>query len=393
MKKWFTILAMALMAVSASAQEEGVRETEGHMGFKELPFVYKFVQGIDNESEKTLTDLYEGMKGTADKSILKCNRGGWFVKKDYTLPEGNYYESAFYSYGEGIRCVLPGINVYLKGDCQIDGILEYLGDKVTLERSLDFDSSHSLICHMKTSHEVLKTIDDMYDFEQECINRISPATFYLETDFDAYLIRVLSGSAEETVVSGEKIISETNWEGLAYPVIWEFECPWETTDEGLAIHNPSLRDYMWNPQWTYITTERLALDKDGDYIVRLILKAPSDGTYCVGLGNWDEENTWATNQVPVTASDDFQTFDFEFPKFGSDINWNGFATLGTGWVVGTTVVKKCQIIEKMKGSTAAIMTAKTVRKSDDAIYNLAGQKVSASYKGIVIKNGKKMIKK
>ena len=181
MKKWFTILAMALMAVSANAQEEGVRETEGHMGFKELPFVYKFVQGIDNESEKTLTDLYEGMKGTADKSILKYNRGGWFVKKDYTLPEGNYYESAFYSYGEGIRCVLPGINVYLKGDCQIDGILEYLGDKVTLERSLDFDSSHSLICHMKTSHEVLKTIDDMYDFEQECINRISPATFYLET--------------------------------------------------------------------------------------------------------------------------------------------------------------------------------------------------------------------
>jgi hypothetical protein len=39
------------------------------------------------------------------------------------------------------------------------------------------------------------------------------------------------------------------------------------------------------------------------------------------------------------------------------------------------------------------MTAKSVRKSDDAIYNLAGQKVSASYKGLVIKNGKKMIKK
>jgi len=32
-------------------------------------------------------------------------------------------------------------------------------------------------------------------------------------------------------------------------------------------------------------------------------------------------------------------------------------------------------------------------KADDAIYNLAGQKVGASYKGFVIKNGKKYIQK
>ena len=44
------------------------------------------------------------------------------------------------------------------------------------------------------------------------------------------------------------------------------------------------------------------------------------------------------------------------------------------------------------GATA-IQSVKKAAKSDDAIYNVAGQKVSASYKGLVIKNGKKYIQK
>ena len=41
----------------------------------------------------------------------------------------------------------------------------------------------------------------------------------------------------------------------------------------------------------------------------------------------------------------------------------------------------------------AIMSAKKSVKENGAIYNLAGQKVNASYKGVVIKNGKKYIQK
>ena len=44
-------------------------------------------------------------------------------------------------------------------------------------------------------------------------------------------------------------------------------------------------------------------------------------------------------------------------------------------------------------STTGISTVKTVRVDDGAIYNLAGQKVDKSYKGVVIMNGKKMIQK
>ena len=44
-------------------------------------------------------------------------------------------------------------------------------------------------------------------------------------------------------------------------------------------------------------------------------------------------------------------------------------------------------------STTGINTVKTVRVDDGAIYNLAGQKVDKSYKGVVVKNGKKMVQK
>jgi hypothetical protein len=37
----------------------------------------------------------------------------------------------------------------------------------------------------------------------------------------------------------------------------------------------------------------------------------------------------------------------------------------------------------------AIETVETVKANDGAIYNLAGQKVSKSFKGLIIKNGKK----
>ena len=44
------------------------------------------------------------------------------------------------------------------------------------------------------------------------------------------------------------------------------------------------------------------------------------------------------------------------------------------------------------GDATAIQNVRMVTASD-VIYNLAGQKVDASYKGIVIKNGKKLLQK
>lgn len=403
MKKWFTILAMALMAVSASAQEEGEQESYKWTDLEpDESFLYKYVEAMDEASLDAIEAFYAEKKDLEDQPILKGDWGGWYVKKDCMLPEGNFFESSFYkrtNRNERIYVVIPRIDVTLKSSCKIEGLLEYFGDKMSLDDSYlssegEENPSYRLICHMKTSQEVLKAIDDKYEFERECIIRFLPVTHYLKVGNDQYLISVLTGKNKKSEVEGEKIIYEMNWEGVEYQAIMEFgPNPWEGTDEGLAITSY----HLWEGEWSLNTpvAHKFALKKGHDYIVRLTLKVPSNGTYQVGFGNWfgGDANSWSTFDVPMTAGEDFQLIEAESPNFGENVWDDGYVILSSGWVLGTTVVKKVQVVEKEKGAAAAIKTAKTVRKSDDAIYNLAGQKVSASYKGIVIKNGKKMIKK
>ena len=405
MKKWFTILAMALIAVCASAQEEGEQESYKWTDLEpDESFLYKYVEAMDEASQDAIEAFYAEKKDLEDQPILKGDWGGWYVKKDCMLPEGNFFESSFYkrtNRNERIYVVIPRIDVTLKSSCKIEGLLEYYGDKVSLDDRYEWlwdgegSKFYQLICHMKTSQEVLKAIDDRYEFEQECIVKIQPVTHYFEVSSNQYLTSVLTGTNKKSEVEGEKIIYEMNWEGVEYQIIWEDysePCPWEGTDEGLAITTYRLQEQEWS-LWTTVGLN-FAIEKGHDYIVRLTLKVPSDGTYQVGFGKWlgGDDNQRTTFDVPMTASEDFQVIEVESPNFGENV-WNdGMVVLSSGSVLGTTVVKKVQVIEKGKGVPAAIKTVKTVRKSDEAFYNLAGQKVNASYKGIVIQSGKKMIK-
>ena len=69
-----------------------------------------------------------------------------------------------------------------------------------------------------------------------------------------------------------------------------------------------------------------------------------------------------------------------------------------------TIEKDCDVIVyntngchiykiEITAGTAGIQAVKTVKSGNGFIYNLAGQRVDANYKGVVIKNGQKMIQK
>lgn len=161
----------------------------------------------------------------------------------------------------------------------------------------------------------------------------------------------------------------------------------ELVDEGLAITNPGLQEYIWYPQ-TVVLTE-FTLEEGHDYIVRLTMKVPSDGTYWVNLGSWDEEVSY-TCQFPASHHDGFQVIDVEYPEYGNKVVEGCHVVIGCGWVVGTTIIQEVELLERT--SAAAIRSVKTERSSDKTIYNLSGQKVDTSYKGIVIQNGKKLIR-
>ena len=51
------------------------------------------------------------------------------------------------------------------------------------------------------------------------------------------------------------------------------------------------------------------------------------------------------------------------------------------------------LVEVREGTTTAIHHTSSISHLPSPTYNLAGQRVDANYKGIVIRNGKRMIQK
>ena len=346
---------------------------------------YKFVQALDEGSVQTLTEPLIGKRIAEDESVIRVEEDKFYVLKDYTLPEGNYYVSMVYKRVDDDQAliVLPKIIMCLQEGFPIDDLLEQLGSKVTAEKIEGEYDLYNLICQMGTSEEVLEVIQKINALLEsgECgISHYFPSI----KDLDVY-------PNDLPATFGVTPICEQNWEGVRYEAFVEIgPSPWETTDEGLAITVPSEAE-PWNPM-TYIAYN-FSLEKDRNYIVRLTMKAPQDGTYHVGLGELG--GTWYSCEVPVTASDDFQVIDVECPDFPGNVWGEGMVMLGCGQVVGTTVVKKVQIYEinDSNAKETGVTTVHASQKTDNAIYNLAGQKVSSSYKGIVIQNGKKVVMK
>ena len=129
------------------------------------------------------------------------------------------------------------------------------------------------------------------------------------------------------------------------------------------------------------------LKEDGNYKVFVTAKFPSAGTLQINMGTWSANDQ---AQFPVEASDDFQTIECDFEGWSVDAE-GAHLLFQCGDFKGTTIVKKIQIYAV--GGTTGIKGVKTVTPISTAIYNLKGQKVDASYKGIVIKDGKKFLQK
>ena len=413
MKKILFTLLFALTCLGADAQ----LGYWVHMGFVKLTpvesIVYKYVLAMDTESQKVINDLYASLKNTGDKSIIECNEtgaGGWYVRKGYPLPEGNYFESDIYDYGIGnenenkLLVVLPEVQSSLNNRGRIEDLLEYLGDRVKVDmikesviegyeylKTTDF----RFISNLKTSEEWLKLCLDVYDYGFTGLHYFVPISFRIDKKYNSHLISIMTKANEE-----DNLVYSMNWEGADAGAPRDAEADWyvEGTDEGIAIVNPEKKEFA-GQAWAFINAGGFSLEANHDYIVRLTMKVPSDGTYVVNMGSGEANRSC---EVPVTASDDFQVIDVQFPEFLSEqkdthydpIDGSAHIILNGGWVAGTTVVKKVEVYEikgsGARGGTTAIDTVKAA-DGDGPVYNLAGQKVGASYKGIVIQNGKKRI--
>ena len=200
-------------------------------------------------------------------------------------------------------------------------------------------------------------------------------------------LRANAQSENETLVSIAKLnyeeITDLSELGIYYSDQSDYL---ELVSDGLALKNPHRQGEMWEPQMPIFGN--LILEEGHHYIVRITLKVPSDGTYWVDMCSWDKGYSSGC-QLPVKAKHDFQVIDVEYPEYGCNAI-DGMIFIGWGWVVGTTILKEVEVLEET--STTAIQSIQSPKVADNATYNLSGQKVSPSYKGVVIQNGRKVVK-
>ena len=187
--------------------------------------------------------------------------------------------------------------------------------------------------------------------------------------------------------NAQKLVAEKDWTGVAdLPGFVQFgdgqDGSAEMVADGISITVNADAGTLWQPQLSVVEGFDLAMD--GNYKVVVVAKLPGNGQLQINMGDWSNNFQY---DFPVEATGDFQEVECDFLEYGADAT-GAHVLFQCGNFLGTTIFKSVKVIDL---DATAIQSVKKADKADGATYNLAGQKVSASYKGVVIKNGKKYI--
>ena len=119
----------------------------------------------------------------------------------------------------------------------------------------------------------------------------------------------------------------------------------------------------------------LTVESADDNIVKVV--------YAVFFDNWDESNNVDNKNLEMTSEK-------EGTKVFKFYNWTGVSKK----VVLNVKKAFLRSVTITSVTAAGIKNVQTIEVNENApIYNLAGQRVDKDYKGVVVQNGKKFIKK
>ena len=393
MKKLFTLVAMALMAVGANAQ--------------------KVIAEIDWSQEAAFNNWCSGENGSTavvgaeglEINVPSAGENYWNPQTVVLNVEGekvadNPDAPAFLEEDGQYKVVITA--KHPAGHLQVN--LGTWDDGVSLQK--DFDVAEA------TDFEDIE-IDFSEGWPADCFSNIhvlwqSGALPGLSVLKKIQVIDLNGGEGGEEGGEGEggeggsAIVGEIDWSQEAAFNNW---CSGENGStavvgaEGLEINVPAAGDNYWNPQTVVLNIEgeKVAdnpdapaiLAEDGQYQVVIVAKHPA-GHLQVNLGTWDD-GVSLQKDFDVEEAADFHEIVVDFSEgWPADCFSNVHVLWQSGALPGLSVLKSIQIIDL---NATAIKTVKAAKKFDGAIYNLAGQKVNASYKGVVIKDGKKYIQK
>ena len=393
MKKLFTLVAMALMAVGANAQ--------------------KVIAEIDWSTQEAFNNWCSGENGSTaavgaeglEINVPAAGDNYWNPQTVVLNVEGekvadNPDAPAFLEEDGQYKVVITA--KHPAGHLQVN--LGTWDDGVSLQK--DFDVAEA------TDFEDIE-IDFSEGWPADCFSNIhvlwqSGALPGLSVLKKIQVIDLNGGEGGEEGGEGEggeggsAIVGEIDWSQQEAFNNW---CSGENGStavvgaEGLEINVPAAGENYWNPQTVVLNIEGekvadnpdapAVLAEDGRYQVIITAKHPA-GHLQVNLGSWDD-GVSLQKDFDVEEATDFHEIVVDFSEgWPADCFSNVHVLWQSGALPGLSVLKSIQIIDL---DATAIKTVKAGKKFDGAIYNLAGQKVNVSYKGVVIKEGKKYIQK
>ena len=390
MKKIFTLVAMAMLAVGANAQKL----------IAEMDWTTQdaFTYWCSGENESTATVGAEGLEinvpaegeNNWNPQTVILNIDGEKIDENPDAPaileEDGLYKVV-------ITCKHPA------GHLQVN--LGTWDDGVSLQDEWDVEAA-----------------DDFYDFEYEMEGW--PANCYSGVHVLWQSGKLVGKSVIKKVQvwrmedeggdidpepapepAGDGVIAEIDWttqDAFTYWCSGENESTATVGAEGLEINVPAEGENNWNPQTVVLNIDGEKIDENPDapaileedelYTVVITCKHPA-GHLQVNLGSWDD-GVSLQNEWDVEAKDDFYDFVYELEGWPANCYSGVHVLWQSGKLVGKSVIKKVQVL---KAGATGIKNVKANKAANGARYNLAGQKVDASYKGIVIQNGKKFIQK
>ena len=387
MKKLFTLVAMALMAVGANAQ--------------------KVIAEIDWSTQEAFNNWCSGENGSTavvgaeglEINVPAAGENYWNPQTVVLNVEGSA-DAAFLEEDGQYQVIITA--KHPAGHLQVN--LGSWDDGVSLQK--DFDVA-----------EAADFEDIVVDFSEgwpaDCLTNVhvlwqSGALPGMSVLKKIQIVDLNGGEGGEEGGEGEggeggsAIVGEIDWTKEEAFNNW---CSGENGStavvgaEGLEINVPAAGDNYWNPQTVVLNIPGLPvadnpdapaiLAEDGQYKVVIVAKHPA-GHLQVNLGTWDD-GVSLQKDFDVEEAADFHEIVVDFSEgWPADCFSNVHVLWQSGALPGLSVLKSIQIIDL---NATAIKTVKAGKKFEGAIYNLAGQKVNASYKGVVIKDGKKYIQK
>ena len=189
-------------------------------------------------------------------------------------------------------------------------------------------------------------------------------------------------------VEGTKIAEFDYTTAEAYP-FFRLDPPatasYDVTGGALVINNTVALEEWWNLQ--PFVLDWFNVKEGANYNIAIYMEATDEVTYNINFGTWG--SSMPLYGIKAPAARGWSVCTIENATFATSGN-DAHILFQCGAFVGTIKIYKVELYEVAGTGINNVNAA----KAENAVrYNLAGQKVSNDYKGVVIENGKKMLNK